>query len=110
MCHRSRSVSEVVADSIGTKTTDISVEISTRFLEHFSEQLYSSPQKAFEELIANGWDAGADFVDVNIPGDLSSEKATITVFDNGISMDEHGLLYLHGGGRNTTYPRLEFLC
>ena len=45
----------VVADSIGTKTTDISVEISTRFLEHFSEQLYSSPQKAFEELIANGW-------------------------------------------------------
>ena len=85
------TVSEVVADSIGTKTTDISVEISTRFLEHFSEQLYSSPQKAFEELIANGWDAGADFVDVNIPGHLSSEKATITVFDNGISMDEHGL-------------------
>ena len=85
------TVSEVVADSIGTKTTDISVEISTRFLEHFSEQLYSSPQKAFEELIANGWDAGADFVDINIPGDLSSEKTTITVFDNGISMDEDGL-------------------
>ena len=50
--------SPVAADSIGTKTTDISVEISTRFLEHFSEQLYSSPQKAFEELIANAWDAG----------------------------------------------------
>ena len=81
----------VVADSIGTKTTDISVEISTRFLEHFSEQLYSSPQKAFEELIANGWDAGADFVDISIPDDLSSEQATITVFDNGISMDEDGL-------------------
>ncbi len=83
--------SGVVADSIGTKTTDISVEISTRFLEHFSEQLYSSPQKAFEELIANGWDAGADFVDIRIPDDLSSEKATITVFDNGISMNESGL-------------------
>ena len=83
--------SELDADSVGTKTTDISVEISTRFLEHFSEQLYSSPQKAFEELIANGWDAGADFVDIRIPDDLSSEQATITVFDNGISMNESGL-------------------
>ena len=83
--------SGVAADTVGTKTTDISVEISTRFLEHFSEQLYSSPQKAFEELIANGWDAGADFVDIRIPDDLSSDQATITVFDNGISMDEGGL-------------------
>ena len=85
------SASEVAADSIGTKTADISVEISTRFLEHFSEQLYSSPQKAFEELIANGWDAGADFVDIRIPDDLASEQAIITVFDNGTSMDEDGL-------------------
>ena len=83
--------SELVADSVGVRTIDISVEISTRFLEHFSEQLYSSPQKAFEELVANGWDAGADFVDIGIPDDLSSEAATITVFDNGISMNESGL-------------------
>lgn len=81
----------IFADKIGTKTTDISVEISTRFLEHFSEQLYSSPQKAFEELIANGWDAGADFVDIRIPDDITSDQATITVFDNGVSMDEDGL-------------------
>lgn len=83
--------STVAADSIGTKTTDISVEISTRFLQHFSEQLYSSPQKAFEELIANAWDAGADFVDISIPSDLSSQTATIAVFDNGTSMNEDGL-------------------
>ena len=79
------------ADTIGTKTTDISVEIGTRFLEQFSEQLYSSPQKAFEELVANGWDAGADFVDITIPNDLEEEHAAITVFDNGVSMDENGL-------------------
>ena len=85
------TTSGIVADSVGTKTTDISVEISTRFLEHFSEQLYSSPQKAFEELVANGWDAGADFVDIRIPDDLASKQATIAVFDNGISMDESGL-------------------
>ncbi len=83
--------SQVDADAIGTKKTDISVEISTRFLQHFSEQLYSSPQKAFEELIANSWDAGAHFVDIRIPDDLAPESATITVFDNGISMDEVGL-------------------
>ena len=85
------TASPVAADRIGIKTTDISVEISTRFLQHFSEQLYSSPQKAFEELIANAWDAGADFVDISIPDDLSSQTATIAVFDNGTSMDEAGL-------------------
>lgn len=79
------------AEHIGTKKSQIPLEISTRFLEHFSEQLYSSPQKAFEELIANGWDAGADFVDIRIPEDLAAENATITVLDNGVSMDEDGL-------------------
>ena len=69
----------------------IPVEISTTFLQHFSEQLYSSPQKAFEELISNGWDAGADFVDVRIPSDLSTPNATMAVLDNGASMNEQGL-------------------
>lgn len=77
--------------SIGQKTTTIPVELSTRFLEHFSEQLYSSPQKAFEELISNGWDAGASHVDVRISPDLKSENATLCVLDNGTSMDEDGL-------------------
>ena len=67
------------------------MEISTRFLEHFSEQLYSSPQKAFEELISNGWDAGADFVDIRVAPDLSAPDATMAVLDNGASMDEQGL-------------------
>lgn len=40
-------------DTIGEQATTIPVELSTRFLEQFSEQLYSSPQKAFEELISN---------------------------------------------------------
>jgi len=81
----------IAAENIGHLKTNISVEISTRFLEHFSEQLYSSPQKAFEELISNGWDAGADCVDVHISSDLTSPDATMTVFDNGASMDEQGL-------------------
>src|ERR1700741_1102393 len=78
-------------DNIGKDPVAISVELSTRFLEHFSEQLYSSPQKAFEELISNGWDAGADFVDVRMSSDLRAAGACMTVLDNGVSMDEEGL-------------------
>ncbi|MFZ3482243.1 ATP-binding protein [Sphingomonas sp. 3-13AW] len=81
----------VEAEKIGHATTTIPVEISTRFLEHFSEQLYSSPQKSFEELISNSWDAGANFVDIRIPDDLASAEATMAVLDNGASMDEQGL-------------------
>lgn len=79
------------ADSIGTVKSTIPVEISTRFLEHFSEQLYSSPQKAFEELISNGWDAGADYVDIRLSSNLGAGNATLCVLDNGESMDEAGL-------------------
>jgi hypothetical protein len=78
-------------DTIGHPVAKIPVELSTRFLEHFSEQLYSSPQKAFEELISNGWDAGADIVDVRVATDLKAPDATMAVLDDGASMDEAGL-------------------
>jgi hypothetical protein len=78
-------------ETIGKQTSSIPVGLSTRFLEHFSEQLYSSPQKAFEELISNGWDAGADCVDIRISADLKAPNATLSVLDNGASMDEAGL-------------------
>ena len=81
----------VTIDGIGTKVSTIPVELSARFLKHFSEQLYSSPQKAFEELIANGWDAGATFVDVRVSEPLSAPDAAMTVFDDGYSMDLNGL-------------------
>jgi hypothetical protein len=81
-------------ETIGQKSATIPVELSTRFLEHFSEQLYSSPQKAFEELISNGWDAGADCVDVRIPANLQDPSATMCVLDNGASMNDEGLKQL----------------
>ena len=81
-------------ESIGTKAATIPVALGTQFLEQFSEQLYSSPQKALEELIANGWDAGANLVDVRIPADLAMPNASICVFDNGQSMDADGLRLL----------------
>src|SRR5262249_16021784 len=81
-------------ETIGRIADKIPVELSTRFLEHFSAQLYSSPQKAFEELISNGWDAGSDCVDVRISTDLQDTNATMCVLDNGASMDADGLRLL----------------
>ena len=84
-------VTRVTPDTVGKQVSKIPVALSTRFLEHFSEQLYSSPQKAFEELISNGWDAGATVVDVRIDANLQDPDATLAVFDNGTSMDLAGL-------------------
>ncbi len=91
MTARSEGSFSSTPETIGHAVSKIPVELSTRFLEHFSEQLYSSPQKAFEELISNGWDAGAEVVDVRIADDLKSPRATMAVLDNGSSMDEVGL-------------------
>jgi hypothetical protein len=82
-------------ENIGEAKSKIPVEIGVRFLKQFSEQLYSSPQKAFEELISNGWDAGAARVDVRIAPDIKTDpSATMAVMDNGVSMDEAGLRQL----------------
>ena len=88
---QTNSGTELAAETIGEVKDKISVEISTRFLKHFSEQLYASPQKAFEELICNGWDAGATFVDVRVPENLDAPNAALTILDNGESMDADGL-------------------
>jgi hypothetical protein len=76
--------------SIGEKVETVEVQIGPQFLNLFSEHLYSSPNKAFEELISNSWDAGATEVYVHIPDDLARPEATIWVLDNGESMDVEG--------------------
>lgn len=77
--------------SIGEEERSFPISIGPRFLELFSENLYSSPNKAFEELVANSWDAEASAVYISIPKDLQAPDASIWVLDNGISMDAEGL-------------------
>lgn len=104
-----KEMTHITPDTVGTQIASIPVALSTRFLEHFSEQLYSSPQKAFEELISNGWDAGANIVDVRVDTNLQAPNATMSVFDNGASMDLAGLRALRHiafspkEGRRTEY-------
>lgn len=45
----------------GTPSGEIEVRISYGMIDRFSEGLYSSPNKSFEELVSNSYDAGAEF-------------------------------------------------
>jgi len=76
---------------IGTQVGTVKVSIGPRFLNLFSEHLYTSPNKAFEELVSNSWDAGASNVYLNIPDSLASDNAALWVVDDGHSMDVDGL-------------------
>ncbi|MHA7275379.1 ATP-binding protein [Arthrobacter sp. Hz1] len=70
---------------------EIPVKISYGIIERFSEGLYSSPNKTFEELITNSYDAGAREVWVYLSSDLSANGATLLVIDDGESMTLEGL-------------------
>ena len=75
--------------------------ISYGIIERFSEGLYSSPNKTFEELVTNSYDAGAHSVWVYLPHDFAARDATLVVVDDGESMDLEGLQQLWRiGGSN----------
>src|SRR3989454_12408900 len=74
---------------VGRKIKDINVTISYRIINLFSGQLYQSPAKAIEELIANSYDAFATMCHLIIPNNLQKSDR-ILVFDDGTSMDVDG--------------------
>ncbi len=75
----------------GTDDGAIEVRISYGIIDRFSEGLYSSPNKAFEELVSNSYDAGARRVWVRVPPSLDEATAYLAVIDDGASMDLQGL-------------------
>jgi hypothetical protein len=81
-------------ETAGEKIDEIPVEISFRIIELFSAGLYSSPNKAFEELVSNSYDAFANKVCVSVPSDATTPNSFIWVCDNGESMDADGLKQL----------------
>lgn len=81
-------------ESVGKKIDDIDVTISSRIIELFSAGLYSSPNKAFEELICNSYDAFASKVAVYSPDDPTVSNAYIWVCDNGEGLDASELKQL----------------
>jgi hypothetical protein len=87
-------------ESCGVRIDNIDVKISYRIIELFSGNLYSSPNKAFEELVCNSYDAFANNVAVYVPSDLKVDGAYIWVCDDGESMDQQGLKHLWNIGQS----------
>ncbi|MDQ3813149.1 MAG: ATP-binding protein, partial [Armatimonadota bacterium] len=73
------------------QTSAIPVRISYRIIELFSEGLYSSPNKAIEELVSNSFDAGANNVHVLLSSDRTTGDAVIVVVDDGAGMNPEEL-------------------
>ena len=76
-------------DRLGDVVDQVVLQVDYQIIEHFSEHLYDSPNKAVEELVANGFDAFATEVQVFTPGPHTSQR--VLVLDNGHSMDIEGL-------------------
>lgn len=88
-------------ETVGKKIDEIPVQISHRIIELFSAGLYSSPNKAFEELVSNSYDAGATKVSVHVPLDRTLPESILWVCDNGMSMDKEGLKQFWKIGHST---------
>jgi hypothetical protein len=89
----------------GKQLDTIAVNINFGIIEQFSEGLYSSPNKTFEELVTNSYDAGATRVWVRVPETLGEPNAILAVIDNGESMDLGGLRDLWQIGDSTRRTR-----
>lgn len=74
----------------GVDIDSIDVSIGYRIINLFSAGLYSSPNKAIEELVSNSFDAMASRVDLLIPASPQPDSS-IWVVDDGESMDMAGL-------------------
>ncbi len=83
-------MSNFALSQVGTKEAEISVSISYRIIELFSAGLYTSPNKALEELVANSYDAMANNVHLILPTNMEEQNAVIWVIDDGIGMSTDG--------------------
>jgi len=88
-------------ETIGTKVDEVPVELNYHIIEILSAGLYSSPNKAFEELVSNSYDAGATKVATFVPFDKSTTNAVLWVCDNGTSMNSAGLKELWQIGKSS---------
>lgn len=76
---------------VGSVTDKINVAISLQIIGLFSEGLYSSPNKAIEELVSNSFDADATKVHIAVSPDRAAFDSSIAVIDNGTGMGDEGL-------------------
>src|SRR5687767_13734881 len=76
-----------MADGPVTEQRTFTIEVLGRTLEHLGTQMYKHRDAALAELIANCWDAGATWVELEIPLDGPlSEESVIRLSDDGGGM------------------------
>lgn len=83
------TVPDAAPAELGQAADTIVIAIDYAIIQHFSQHLYGSPNKAVEELVANGFDALAGMVDVWVPGPEVADS--VLVWDDGQSMGIDGL-------------------
>lgn len=64
-------------DVRGAAVDNVVAEIDYAILDHFSSHLYTSPNKAVEGLVANGFDAFAASVFVYVPGRFADDRLVV---------------------------------
>jgi hypothetical protein len=69
----------------GDQAGEVVIAIDYAIIEHFSDHLYGSPNKAVEELVTNGYDALARMCLVYVPGEEVEDR--VLIWDDGESMD-----------------------
>lgn len=86
----------------GSSHGELEVRLSRELVSLLSEQLYTSPLKAIEELVVNAFDADAEVCRVRLPEALTATAAEpIVVYDSGVGMDLSGLADLWHIGHST---------
>lgn len=84
-------VSELVTGN-GQFVEEVRVAVDHSVISLLSDQLYSSPLKAIEELVVNSWDADATVCRIHTPGSADAGAAAyVAVIDNGIGMTQDEL-------------------
>jgi hypothetical protein len=79
-------------EASGESRDNLEVRLSRELVSLLSEQLYTSPVKAIEELVVNAFDADATVCRARLPDVLTEEADDpIVVYDDGVGMDLPGL-------------------
>lgn len=99
--------------AVGPDTSDVrdvDVLVSYEVIKLFSDQLYTTPVKAIEELVVNSWDAEASVCSVHV--DVAGNNPVIAVLDDGkgMSVDElENLWHIGVSGKSTAHANRKLI-
>ena len=87
-------------EGLGNRRGELQVRLSNQLIHLLSEQMYSSPVKAMEELVVNAYDADASVCRIGFIDGEKPEDGAIVIFDDGVGMDYAGLEQLWHVGQS----------